>query len=499
MSDVEKHFPQEEKIGAAEHLERVSSSGDGDGHVKLPSRMFTPLEEKKLYRKVVLRIMPILSLLYLLSFMDGGNIGIVVTRNLRRPLTPSRQSPPGPSSAGNARLEGLEKDLKLTSQQYNTALSCFFVTYCLCEVPASLIMKRFRRPSRWLGLITTLWAVVMTLMGVVQNYGGLLAARLCLGIAEAGHSSGALLRRRYAGRGFLRGVAGYSGWRWIFILEGLATFVVGCAGFFVICDFPQDCKWLTTEEKEWLVYRKATDSSSVGEAEHVSKAYIWQAVKDWQTWVAICFYLGVVVPLYAISLVSPTLIASFGQYTRAQSQLLTLPVYVCACAFVVGTSILADRQRTRFRYMMLDLILCLIGLVISISPAPTGAKYFALIVIACGAYGGLPTSVTWLTNNLSGQTTRAIGSAMQLELGNLGALASTNVYRTKDKPRYLLGHGVVLGFTCLGLVAAPLYAYLLSRENARKRAILALPDGHPDKKVFSAEEIREAGDRSIRL
>ncbi|BGP28089.1 hypothetical protein JCM10295v2_007076 [Rhodotorula toruloides] len=471
MSDVEKHFPQEEKIGAAEHLERVSSSGDGDGHVKLPSRMFTPLEEKKLYRKVVLRIMPILSLLYLLSFMDGGNIG-------------------------NARLEGLEKDLKLTSQQYNTALSCFFVTYCLCEVPASLIMKRFRRPSRWLGLITTLWAVVMTLMGVVQNYGGLLAARLCLGIAEAGRAFSGLLAY---GISFKGGVAGYSGWRWIFILEGLATFVVGCAGFFVICDFPQDCKWLTTEEKEWLVYRKATDSSSVGEAEHVSKAYIWQAVKDWQTWVAICFYLGVVVPLYAISLVSPTLIASFGQYTRAQSQLLTLPVYVCACAFVVGTSILADRQRTRFRYMMLDLILCLIGLVISISPAPTGAKYFALIVIACGAYGGLPTSVTWLTNNLSGQTTRAIGSAMQLELGNLGALASTNVYRTKDKPRYLLGHGVVLGFTCLGLVAAPLYAYLLSRENARKRAILALPDGHPDKKVFSAEEIREAGDRSIRL
>jgi hypothetical protein len=61
MSDVEKHFAQEEKIVATEHLERVSSSVDGDGHVKLPSRMFTPEEEKKLYRKVDLRIMPILS------------------------------------------------------------------------------------------------------------------------------------------------------------------------------------------------------------------------------------------------------------------------------------------------------------------------------------------------------------------------------------------------------------------------------------------------------
>ncbi|CDR48538.1 RHTO0S18e02256g1_1 [Rhodotorula toruloides] len=490
MSDVEKHFPQEEKLVAAEHLERVSSGGEGDGHVKLPSRMFTPAEEKKLYRKVDLRIMPILSLLYLLSFMDRGNIG-------------------------NARLEGLEKDLKLTSQQYNTALSCFFVTYCLCEVPANLIMKKFRRPSRWLGLCTVCWSIVMTLMGTVNSFGGLVATRLFLGITECGLFPGVILyisiwyprhlsQTRVAlffgaatlagafsgllayGISFMAGVGGYNGWRWIFILEGLATFIVGVSAFFLISDFPADCKWLTDEEREWLIYRKATDSSSVGEAEHVAKNHVWQALTDWQTYVA----------LYAISLISPTLINSFGKYTRAESQLMTLPVYIAACIFVLVTSLLADRQKKRFVYMMLDLVLCAVGLIINLTPAPTGVKYFGLILTACGAYGGLPTSVTWLTNNLSGQTKRATGSAFQIGIGNLGALASTNAYRTKDKPRYIMGHSIMLAFTAIGLVAAPLYAFLLERENKKKLAYQALPDGHPDKKVWTAEEIREAGDRA---
>ncbi|GAA6040989.1 hypothetical protein NBRC10512_006682 [Rhodotorula toruloides] len=537
MSDVEKHFPQEEKLVAAEHLERVSSGGEGDGHVKLPSRMFTPAEEKKLYRKVDLRIMPILSLLYLLSFMDRGNIG-------------------------NARLEGLEKDLKLTSQQYNTALSCFFVTYCLCEVPANLIMKKFRRPSRWLGLCTVCWSIVMTLMGTVNSFGGLVATRLFLGITECGLFPGVILyisiwyprhvnslhelsgveptsltrlltfshlsQTRVAlffgaatlagafsgllayGISFMAGVGGYNGWRWIFILEGLATFIVGVSAFFLISDFPADCKWLTDEEREWLIYRKATDSSSVGEAEHVAKNHVWQALTDWQTYVVSSpslrspsrrLWLTLppsprARPLYAISLISPTLINSFGKYTRAESQLMTLPVYIAACIFVLVTSLLADRQKKRFVYMMLDLVLCAVGLIINLTPAPTGVKYFGLILTACGAYGGLPTSVTWLTNNLSGQTKRATGSAFQIGIGNLGALASTNAYRTKDKPRYIMGHSIMLAFTAIGLVAAPLYAFLLERENKKKLAYQALPDGHPDKKVWTAEEIREAGDRA---
>lgn len=106
------------------------------------------------------RLIPMLALLYLLSFLDRGNIG-------------------------NAKIEGLQEDLRMTDNQYNLCLTVFFFSYAAFEVPSNLLLKRLR-PSRWLPFIMVAWGVVMTLMGIVRNFQGLLSARLFLGVAEAG-------------------------------------------------------------------------------------------------------------------------------------------------------------------------------------------------------------------------------------------------------------------------------------------------------------------------
>ena len=77
--------------------------------------------------------------------------------------------------------------------QYNLCLTVFFFTYAAFEVPSNLILKKWR-PSRWLPTIMVAWGTVMTLMGLVQNYHGLLAARLFLGVAEAGLYPGVAVR-----------------------------------------------------------------------------------------------------------------------------------------------------------------------------------------------------------------------------------------------------------------------------------------------------------------
>ncbi|GAA5890583.1 hypothetical protein JCM6882_002970 [Rhodosporidiobolus microsporus] len=494
----QNHFAGDDEKPYTEHVETASSTGEPIvGHVKKPAREFTKEEEDKIYRKVDMHMMPTVAMLYLLSFMDRGNIG-------------------------NARLAGLEDELGMSSQDYNLALSCFFITYCLCEVPSNLILKRCR-PAYYIGGITVAWGIVMTCMGVVQNFGGLLATRLMLGVAEAGLFPGIILllslyypRHRSQARvgfffgaatvagafsgllaygiGFMDGVGNYRGWRWIFILEGLATVVFGVVTVFILPPYPHQVKWLTPEEREWLVYCKEIDSGRHGEADTVSKKYVWQALSDWQCWLSLGHYVGVVTPLYAISLFAPTLINAFGQYTRPQVQLLTVPIYVTAFIFVMTTSFIADRKKTRFPFMMLDLCLCLIGHVINLTPAPNGVKYFGLFLIAMGAYGGLPTTVTWLTNNLSGQTKRGVGTAFQIGIGNLAALASTNVYRKQDSPHYYLGHGVVLGFVAIGLVCAPAYAFALKRKNSQKERELALPES--ERPVYTVEELRDMGDRA---
>lgn len=148
---------QVEKAPKNEQIREIDAAVS-DPNVTLES--FAHLDIKKIRRKMDLRLIPMLTLLYLLSFLDRGNIG-------------------------NAKIEGLSEDLNLTGPEYNWCLTAFFFTYAAFEVPSNMLLKKLR-PSIWLPTIMVAWGIVMTLMGIVQNYSGLLAARIFLGVAEAG-------------------------------------------------------------------------------------------------------------------------------------------------------------------------------------------------------------------------------------------------------------------------------------------------------------------------
>lgn len=142
--------------------EKPVSKAPAVDDVRIESAGWDETSTKKLIRKIDLTLIPFLALLYLLSFLDRTNIG-------------------------NARLDTLEEDLNLDSDrlQYNDALAVFFPFYVAAEIPSNMAMKRFR-PSVWIPSLMVAWAVCTTLMGIVQNYAGLMAARSALGIAEGG-------------------------------------------------------------------------------------------------------------------------------------------------------------------------------------------------------------------------------------------------------------------------------------------------------------------------
>lgn len=84
----------------------------------------------------------------------------------------------------NAKIEGMVTDLGLDGVQWNIVLSVFFVPYILLEVPSNILLKKFKRPSYYLGILIVCWSIVMTSMGVVKNFAGLLATRILLGVFE---------------------------------------------------------------------------------------------------------------------------------------------------------------------------------------------------------------------------------------------------------------------------------------------------------------------------
>ncbi|KAL4939119.1 major facilitator superfamily domain-containing protein [Aspergillus oleicola] len=436
---------------------KLSPSGSVGGSPPIPA--FSDDMQKRVLRKMDLRLIPMLALLYLLAFLDRGNIG-------------------------NAKIEGMLDDLDMSGQEYNWCLTVFFFTYVAFEMPSNLLLKKLR-PSRLLPLLMVAWGIVMTLMGIVQDYHGLLIARLFLGVAEAGLYPGiayyitlwyprhlAQYRQAFffsaasiagAFSGILAwaiakmdGVANYAGWRWIFILEGILTVLVGAIAPFTMYDFPETAKFLTEEERKYVIYalRNQTNGPDtfredvVEETAKFRMKYVVDALTDWQIYVALFMYWGITCPLYGISFFLPSIIKDLG-YTSSTAQLLTVPIYITAAVVAVFGAWLSDRYKKRSPFILFFMSLIAIGFIIVLASSDRGVPgvvYFGVFVAVVGIYPAFPGNVTWVSVNLAGDYKRAAGMAMHIGLGNLAGAMASNFYREQDAPRYTLGHALELGF-----------------------------------------------------
>jgi hypothetical protein len=123
------------------------------------------VSERRLLTKIDLRVVPALSVLYLLAFLDRTNVA-------------------------NAAIFGLQKDLGLSNTQYSTALTIFFVPYVLFEIPSNVVLKRLK-PHVWLSICMFMFGLVTICQGLVKGYGGFITTRFFLGLFEAGMFPGA--------------------------------------------------------------------------------------------------------------------------------------------------------------------------------------------------------------------------------------------------------------------------------------------------------------------
>ncbi|KAK7025169.1 high-affinity nicotinic acid transporter [Favolaschia claudopus] len=428
------------------------------------------IDERKLVRKLDLALIPWLSLLYLLSFLDRTSIG-------------------------NAKLYHLVPDLNMTDDQYLISLTVFFFSYAIFEVPSNVFLKRLR-PSIWLSLLMLLWGVMMTVQGLVHNYGGLVGMRWMLGTFEAGlfpgvnyylscwykrsefgiraaiffsaaTVSGAFGGLLAAAISKMEGVGGKPAWAWIFIIEGLATVLAGAASFWIIQDFPDTAKFLTEAERTAVVRRLQSDDQFSAAGEDLKWKYIWKSLLDWKTWVGMVIYVGADMPLYAFSLFLPSIINQLG-FKATPANLLTVPVYFFACCITCLVGFLADRFGHRGFFNIGFLCIGGAGYIILISSRSAALSYFAVYMATCGIYPVIPNTIAWVSNNVEGSYKRSVSLAMVISFGNINGAVSSNVYRAKDQPWYPLGHGLVLMYIGFGLISSLTYHFLLRAENARR-------------------------------
>lgn len=443
------------------------------------------VNEKALLRKIDWRLLPAVGILYLLSFLDRSNVA-------------------------NARIEGLATDLGMTGNQYLTGLTLYFIGYVLFEIPCNIILKR-TSPRLWLPTLTITWGIVATLLGIVQNLAGFFVARFFLGVAESGLFPGVVYyfsmwyKRRERqfrislffsaaalagsfggilayGISFMRGIVWDNGWRWIFILEGLATILVAAGAYFFVYNYPDTAGFLTETERAVIHARLSADSDCTHD-ERFTWANVMRAIKDPKCWLYGFAFHTMSLPLYTFSLFVPSIIQSLG-YTAANAQLLTIPPYAFAFATTLTVAALSERTNKRAPFIAGSAAFGAIGYIILLAntdpKARPGVSYLGTFFAAGGIYPATALALSWPAINVSGQTKRAVANAMQISIGNCGAVLGTQLYRANDGPRYIVGHSFALGYLLANVLVSGALYFILKRENTKRDGIAA--------------EVKEVGD-----
>ncbi|KAF2861832.1 MFS general substrate transporter [Piedraia hortae CBS 480.64] len=428
--------------------------------------------ERKLLARIDLHVIPFLCVLYLLAFLDRVNIG-------------------------NANVYGLSEELGLKGHEYNVALVVFFIPYILFEIPSNILLKHFR-PRLWLSINMFLFGFATMMQGFVKSYGSLVAVRFFLGLFETGMFPGCFYligmwykrseaQKRFtfffgsttlagafggliaAGIGKMAGTAGYSGWRWIFILEGLFTVLVACVFFFILPGFPEEAKWLAASEKKYVASRLEEDQGQAALDKKITIKDVLGLFKDFKIYPAALMYMGVIVSSYGYAYFSPTLIRTYG-YDPIHTQLFSVPPWASAFIFSMMIAALSDRARMRMPFAISCTVMALTGLAILLKVHDDiHLQYGALFLVICGSFSAMPLVVCWFTMNLGGHHRRSVGTAWIISVGNIGGIVAVFSFLKTDAPRYITGYSICLAFATLSIISAMAYGFLCLRENQKRR------------------------------
>lgn len=429
--------------------------------------------EKKLRRKIDMRIMPLVVLVYLMNYIDRNNYAA-------------------------ARLQGLEEDLGLVGDQYQLGLSILFVSYILAQVPSNLFLNHLGRPSLYLGFFTCAWGLVSLLTCLVKNFAGIVACRFVLGLVEAPFFPGVLfylskwytkeelnLRMSifYSGSlisgafgnliaaGILSGLSGKRGlsaWQWLYIVEGAITITIGILIMFVLPDFPDTWKSLSPEMKHVANRRLAIEAAEADVDEGGATSQIRGlklALTDSKTYMLAIAYMCIT-GAAGFQNFFPTLTGTLG-YTRIISLLLCAPPYIFIFIYSMVHSVVSDRWGNRFWFFMYPIPITIVGWVIFMTTDSFGPRYFSLFLMTfIFAMNG--TCYAWIAGAIPRPPAkRAAAYAFINSIGNSASIWTPFTYRTQDKPHYRLALGICIALQVVAAIMGVSMRIKLTRQNRR--------------------------------
>src|SRR3954466_5673551 len=414
--------------------------------------------EASTMRKVYLRLLPFAIVCYILAYIDRIN-----------------------SSFAALTMRG---DLNMSAADFGFAVGTFYWAYFLFEVPSNVILEKVGARI-WIARIMITWGIFATATAFVTGSVSFGIVRFLLGMGEAGFFPGLILYFTYwfparhharivsgflvglpiavaagapisTGLLSLDGLFGLRGWQIMYLAEAVPTVVIGVCTVFVLTDRPEQARFLTAEERNWLVTTIAAERRAT---EAVRKFTLWQALYNPKVLLLALNYLGIVTASLGMLIFIPQMIKSLGDYSNMTVGWLTMIPYTCGAIAMVVWGRISDRMNERRWNLFVGCVFSTVGLVIAGMTMGTWWALVGMSIAAMGFYGSKGPFFAMPPMFLSGAGLAA-GIAWINSIGNLGGFFGPwYVGVMKD----LTGSyaGGLYGLALLGLIAAIVCALFL--------------------------------------
>ncbi|CAL1694579.1 unnamed protein product [Somion occarium] len=436
-----------------------------------PNARWTWREEARIVRKIDWRIMIWAFIMFFSLDLDRSNIS-------------------------QANTDDFLEDLNLTTNDFNLGNTLFKLCFLSAELPSQLVSKRVG-PDIWIPSQMVLWSFVSAGQFWLKGRGSFLATRCLLGFMQGGFIPDVILYLSYfytknelpirlayfwisnymsdivgafmaTGILRLRGVGGHAGWRYLFLIEGVLTLVVGLLSFVLMPPGPTQTKawyrpkgWFTEREETIMVNRVLRDDPSKSDMhnrEGLQIKKIWQVIRDWRIWPIYILGLVHMIPVSPPQTYLTLSLRNLG-FDTTMANLLSIPSTVlgiitllifCYLSEVidsrVGTSVL-------LQFWALPLLIALY----TFTEDTSQWVYFAVVTLVTGFPYIHPVQVAWASTNSYSVGTRTVSASLYNMFVQTGGIISSNIYRKDDKPLYKRGNRILIG-----ICVANIFIYFLT-------------------------------------
>jgi sugar phosphate permease len=385
-------------------------------------------DEAATYNRAAWKLIPFLLVLYIISFLDRVNVGF-------------------------AKLQ-MSADIGLSDAVFGLGAGIFFIGYAACEIPSNLLLQRFGARF-WITRILVVWGIISVCFMFVTTPTQFLTLRFLLGIAEAGFYPGIVLYLTYWFPGKLRsqvcalffvgipiagligaplsgfimkmmaGIGGFSGWQWLFLLEGAPAVIGGIATWLYLSNGPKDASWLAASERNVIVSALESEEATHRAMGHGHR--LIDALTSGKVWLLAITNFTLLGGIYGISFWMPQIVKDLGVQDVFVNGLVTAIPFAVACVAMIVVGRSSDRMRERKWHIIFSAVVGALGLVGGATL--TGMPVLALASLSLALGGALASIVVlWvLPSALLTGAANAGGLALMATVGNLGGYVAPYV------------------------------------------------------------------------